>query len=123
MWLRLWRCCRRQWVLLGKNECAIDAFETSTTGGHKRQYISNSPCSVGAPRKMKFVAQFQENKEKRDCGGHGRAATRGNTSHLRTSYGKFHVERIKQVDKIEKLILRIKGRRWRHLALLGFVFV
>ncbi len=32
-------------------------------------------------------------------------------------------ERIKQVDKIEKLILRRKGRRWRHLALLGFVLV
>ena len=46
-----------------------------------------------------------------------------NTSHLRTSHGKFPLERIKQVDKIEKLILRIKRCRWRHLALLGFVLV
>ena len=46
-----------------------------------------------------------------------------NTSHLRTSHGKFHLERIKQGDKIEKLLLRIKRCRWRHLALLGFVFV
>ncbi len=53
----------------------------------------------------------------------GRATTRDNTSHLRTSHGKFQGERIKQVDKIEKLILRIKGRRWRHLALLRFVLV
>src|SRR5437868_15284019 len=53
----------------------------------------------------------------------GRATTRVNTSHLRPSQSKFHLERIKQVDKIEKLILRSKGRRWRHLALLGFVFV
>jgi hypothetical protein len=32
-----------------------------------------------------------------------------NTSHLRTSHGKFKGERIKQVDKIEKLVIRIKG--------------
>src|SRR6266700_6061727 len=69
------------------------------------------------------TAQYLSNKEKRGDGGHGRAATRANTSHLRTSHGKFHLERIKQVDKIEKLILRIKGRRWRHLALLRFVLV
>ena len=53
----------------------------------------------------------------------GVGALVANTSHLRTSHGKFHLERIKQVDKIEKLILRIKRSRWRHLALLGFVFV
>src|SRR2546421_10735975 len=53
----------------------------------------------------------------------GRATTRVNTSHLRTSHGKVHLERIKQVDKIEKLILRIKRCRWRHLALLGVVLV
>src|SRR6266581_9213734 len=46
-----------------------------------------------------------------------------NTSHLRPSQSKFHLERIKQVDKIKKLLLRIKGRRWRQLALLGFVLV
>src|SRR5438874_8927949 len=46
-----------------------------------------------------------------------------NTSHLRTSHGKCPLERIKQVDKIEKLILRIKRCRWRQLALLGFVLV
>src|SRR5258708_21135002 len=46
-----------------------------------------------------------------------------NTSHLRTSYKKFRGEGIKQLDKIEKLILRIKRFRRRHLALLGFVFV
>src|SRR6266702_118087 len=51
------------------------------------------------------------------------AALAANTSHLRPSQSKFHLERIKQVDKIKKLILRIKGRRWRHLALLGFVLV
>src|SRR6266516_3147416 len=39
--------------------------------------------------------------------------TRPNTSHLRTSPRKLRGERIKQVDKIEKLILRIKGLRWR----------
>ena len=49
--------------------------------------------------------------------------TRPNTSHLRTSHGKDHLERIKQVDKIEKLILRIKRCRWRQLPLLGFVLV
>src|SRR5213594_2752651 len=57
------------------------------------------------------------------CEPSRRATTRVNTSHLRTSHGKFHLERIKQVDKIEKLILRSKKWRWRHLALLGFVFV
>ena len=46
-----------------------------------------------------------------------------NPSHLRTSHGKLRGERIKQVDTIEKLILRIKGLRWRQLALLGFVLV
>src|SRR6266702_1984630 len=46
-----------------------------------------------------------------------------NTSHLRTSHKKFRGERIKQVDKIEKLLLRLKGLRWRHLTLLGFVLV
>src|SRR5436305_4119268 len=53
----------------------------------------------------------------------GSMTTRVNTSHLRTSHGKLQSERIKQVDKIEKLLLRIKRRRWRQLALLGFVFV
>src|SRR5207247_4567113 len=53
----------------------------------------------------------------------GSMTTRVNTSHLRTSHGKLQSERIKQVDKIEKLLLRIKGRRWRQLALLGFVLV
>src|SRR3989440_10015612 len=53
----------------------------------------------------------------------GRATTRANTSHLRPSQSKFHLERIKQVDKIKKLILRIKGLRWRQVALLGFVLV
>src|SRR5258708_13061509 len=38
-----------------------------------------------------------------------------NTSHLRTYHRKFHLERIKRVDRIEKLILRIKARRWTHL--------
>src|SRR5713226_8620409 len=52
-----------------------------------------------------------------------RAPLAGNTSHLRTSHGKLRGERIKQVDKIEKLLLRLKGLRWRHLALLGFVLV
>jgi hypothetical protein len=46
-----------------------------------------------------------------------------NTSHLRTSHGKLQSERIKQVDKIEKLLLQLKGLRWRQLALLGFVLV
>ena len=46
-----------------------------------------------------------------------------NTSHLRTSRGKLRGERIKQVDNIEKLILRLKGLRWRHLTLFGFVLV
>ena len=49
--------------------------------------------------------------------------TRRNTSHLRTSHGKLRGERIKQLDKIKKLILRIKGLRWRHLTLLGFILV
>src|SRR6266480_4514566 len=53
----------------------------------------------------------------------GQAPARGNTSHLRTSRGKLRGERIKQVDKIEKLLLRLKGLRWRHLTLLGFVLV
>src|SRR5207247_1323292 len=48
---------------------------------------------------------------------------RPNTSHLRTSHEKRRGERIKQLDKIKKLILRIKGLRWRQLPLLGFVFV
>src|SRR5712692_9165825 len=52
-----------------------------------------------------------------------RTSTRPNTSHLRPSHVQLRGERIKQVDKIEKLILRRKGRRWRHLALLGFVLV
>jgi hypothetical protein len=52
-----------------------------------------------------------------------RAALGVNTSHLRTSHGKLRGKRIKQVDKIEKLIIKIKGLRWRHLALLGFVLV
>src|SRR5439155_7871529 len=47
----------------------------------------------------------------------------GKTSHLRTSPRKLRGERIKQLDKIKKLILGIKGGRWRHVALLGFVFV
>src|SRR5260221_11334159 len=46
-----------------------------------------------------------------------------NTSHLRPSYGQRRAERIKQFDKIEKLLLRLKGLRWRQLPLLGFVFV
>src|SRR2546428_4516817 len=52
-----------------------------------------------------------------------RTGTRPNTSHLRTSHGKLRGERVKQVDKIEKLLLRLKGLRWRQLALLGFVLV
>src|SRR5713101_2926120 len=46
-----------------------------------------------------------------------------NTSHLRTSHQKCRGERIKQLDKIKKLILRLKGLWWRHLTLFGFVFV
>ena len=49
--------------------------------------------------------------------------TRVNTSHLRTSDRKSRSERIKQVNKIEKLILGLKRRRWRQLTLLGFVLV
>src|SRR5438270_2051438 len=30
---------------------------------------------------------------------------------------------IKQIDKVEKLIIRLKGLGWRHLALLGFILV
>src|SRR5712692_11365364 len=52
-----------------------------------------------------------------------RTSTRPNTSHLRPSHRQHRGERIKQGDKIEKLLLRRKGRRWRHLALLRFVFV
>src|SRR6266480_2888269 len=52
-----------------------------------------------------------------------RAAARVNTSHLRTSHKKCRGERIKQVDKIEKLLLRLKGLRWRQLTLFGFVLV
>src|SRR5439155_5589066 len=51
------------------------------------------------------------------------AGLAANTSHLRASHGKLRGERIKQVDKIEKLLLRLKGLRWRHLTLLGFVLV
>src|SRR6266571_1799594 len=40
------------------------------------QYISNTPCSYGAPQTMKLLALFQENKEKRGGGGHGRVAAR-----------------------------------------------
>jgi len=50
-------------------------------------------------------------------------ALAANTSHLRTCHGKLQSERIKQVDTIEKLLLRLKGCRWRQLALLGFVLV
>src|SRR4051794_23507492 len=46
-----------------------------------------------------------------------------NTSHLRTSRKKVRGKRIKQLDKIEKVILCIKRFRWREVALLGFVFV
>ncbi len=46
-----------------------------------------------------------------------------NTSHLRACNKKWRGERIKQVDKIKKLLLRLKRRRWRQLTLLGFVFV
>jgi len=53
----------------------------------------------------------------------GVGALVANTSHLRTSHGQLRGERIKQVNKIEKLILGLKGRRWRHLTLLGFVLV
>src|SRR2546423_5227456 len=53
----------------------------------------------------------------------GSAAPGPNTSHLRTSHKKFRGERIKHLDKIEKLLLRIKRCRWRQLALLGFVLV
>src|SRR5260370_24851347 len=52
-----------------------------------------------------------------------RAATSPNTSHLRASHEKSRGQRIKQVDKIEKLRIGIKGLRWRQLALLGFVLV
>ena len=52
-----------------------------------------------------------------------RTGTRPNTSHLRPSHGKLRGERIKQCDNIENLLLRPKGLRWRHLTLLGFVFV
>src|SRR5438270_7346951 len=48
---------------------------------------------------------------------------RANTSHLRACHKKWRGERIKQGDKIEKLLIRLKGFRWRHIALLGFVFV
>src|SRR2546421_11847642 len=54
--------------------------------------------------------------------GMRRAGASPNTSHLRTSHKKFRSERIKQIDKIEKLILRIKRFRRRQVALLGFVF-
>ena len=55
--------------------------------------------------------------------GTGIGALVANTFHLRTSYGKLRGERIKQVNKIEKLIVRIKGLRWRQVTLLGFVLV
>src|ERR1700694_3441312 len=32
-------------------------------------------------------------------------------------------KRIKQVNKIQKLILRLKGLRWRHITLLGLILV
>src|SRR5260370_25595 len=54
---------------------------------------------------------------------HQETSTRPHTSHLRHSHRQHRGERIKQGDKIEKLLLRRKGRRWRHLALLRFVFV
>src|SRR5256885_6393932 len=52
------------------------------------------------------------------AGGH-----KGQYISLKARRGKQRGERIKQLDKIEKLILRIKGLRWRQLALLGFVLV
>src|SRR5437899_8955769 len=55
--------------------------------------------------------------------GAERRALAGNTSHLRTSHEKRRGERIQQLDKIEKLLLRSKGLRWRYLPLLGFVLV
>src|ERR1700736_78998 len=30
-------------------------------------------------------------------------------------------KRVKQVDKVKKLLLRLKGRRWRDIALLGLI--
>src|SRR6266700_1468303 len=46
-----------------------------------------------------------------------------NTSHLRTCPSCLQSERIQQVNKVEKLILGVKWRRRRHLALLGLVLL
>src|SRR6266487_4479293 len=46
---------------------------------------------------------------------------RVNTSHLRTSHTRRRCERIKQVNKSEKLLPWIERVRGRHLAFLGFV--
>src|ERR1700687_3781952 len=46
-----------------------------------------------------------------------------NTSHLRTAQRKRRCQRIKQVDKIEELLIRLERLGWRHATLLGFVLV
>src|SRR2546428_575588 len=40
---------------------------------------------------------------------------------LKDHLSEIRSERIKQVDKVKKLISRIKGLGWRHIPLLGFV--
>jgi DDE superfamily endonuclease len=42
---------------------------------------------------------------------------------LKDLLSKIKSERIKQLDKVKKLISRIKGLGWRHIPLLGFVLV
>src|SRR6266702_3218647 len=85
---------------------------------------SRRACSRGAPDKrhrslgQRPLLSVALSDESSDWCGLG-----DNTSHLRPSPRKLRGERIKQGNKIEKLILRLKGRRWRHLALLGFMLV
>src|SRR6266699_4714274 len=40
---------------------------------------------------------------------------------LKDLLGVKRSKRVKQVDKVKKLIIRLKGRRWRDIALLGLI--
>ena len=112
---------------LGETSCNPTLAPT----GNRRFFFLNyyvphpplSPCAAPAtqppPRQALRDGSGSCDQPRRRRAGASRGA---NTSHLRTFSWKGS-QRIKQLDKIQKLLIWLKGHRRRHVALLGFVLI
>src|SRR5258708_29687064 len=61
--------------------------------------------------------------ETREGTRRGQGSRKGQYISLKDPLTSLRSKRIKQVDKIKKLIIRLKWLRWRHIALLRFILV